>query len=193
MPTTKEIVADFIKTNMDFKRFARLTKALGKQANDAQLRFIKAMIFEQSMEEYSKGTIKYVGEEGCDLIIPKINARVEMKYMETALYTTTRQELKERTGNIKLMNSMGTNTHKALPTNYAEYLIYVGNQGAMLFDRATLEQHVISGGDGITANIPTNKGIKLATPIEMSVGIQQEVDFIQGLRNYIKTYINNVK
>ena len=64
-------VSDFIKSNMDFARFARLTKALGDQVNDAQLRFIKALIFEKSIEEYSNGEILYVGQEGCDLIIPK--------------------------------------------------------------------------------------------------------------------------
>lgn len=193
MPTTKQDVAEFFKANMDFARFARLTKALGNQANDAQLRFLKAMIFEQSIEEYSNGSIKYVGEEGCDLIIPSLDARVEMKYSEGALYTASRKELREQTGGIKLMNSMGTNTHKVLPAGYADYLIYIGNQGAILFDKATLEDHLVSGGDGISANIPTNKGIILATPKEMSSGNQQEIDFVQGLKNYIKTYIQGIK
>ena len=191
--TTKEDVANFFKDKMDFARFARLTKAVGHQLNEGQLRFLKAMIFEQSIEEYSNSEIKYVGEEGCDLIIPSLDARVEMKYIEGALYTSSRKKLREQTGGIKLMNSMGTNTHKVLPTGYADYLIYIGNQGAILFDKTTLEQHIVSGGDGITANIPTNKGIVLATPKEMSSGNQQEIDFIQGLKNYIKTYINNVK
>jgi hypothetical protein len=50
------------------------------------------MIFEQSIEEYSLGSIKYVGEEGCDLIIPSLNARVEMKYVEDALYTLSKKK-----------------------------------------------------------------------------------------------------
>lgn len=187
-------VANYFKSKMDFSRFARLTAALGDQANDAQMRFLKAMIFEQSIEEYSNGDIKYVGEEGCDLIIPNLNnARVEMKYTENALYTTSRKQLREQTGGIKLMNSMGTNTHKVLPPNYADYLIYIGNQGAILFDKTVIEQHIVSGGDGITANIPTNKGIILATPKEMTSNEQAEIDFVQGLKNYIKTYINKVK
>jgi hypothetical protein len=186
-------VSEFIKSNMDFARFARLTKALGDQANDAQFRFIKALIFENSIEEYSKGEILYVGQEGCDLIIPKLgNARVEMKYVENALYTPARKELREHTGEIKLMNSMGTNSHKILPKGYADFLIFMGNQGAILFDKHTIEAHIKSGGDGISANLPTNKGILLATPKEMNTGNQQEIDFIQGLNNYIKTYIRSV-
>jgi len=193
MTVTSQDVAKFFKENMDFARFARLTKALGDQVNDAQLRFMKAMVFEQSIEAYSGGKIKYVGQEGCDLIVPALNdARVEMKYVENALYTTSRKQLREQTGGIKLMNSMGTNTHKVLPAGYADFLIFIGNQGAMLFDRATLEAHIDPGGDGISANIPTSKGIILATPNEMPAGNQQEVDFIKGLHEYIKNYIQNV-
>ncbi len=187
-------VSEFFKAHVDFARFARLTCALGDQVNDAQLRFIKALVFEQSVEEYSGGKIKYVGQEGCDLIVPELgDARVEMKYVENALYTTSRKQLREQTGGIKLMNSMGTNTHKVLPAGYADFLIFIGNQGAMLFDRKTLEEHIDPGGDGISANIPTSKGIILATPNEMSAGNQQEVDFIKGLHQYIKNYIKNVK
>ena len=193
MAATTLQVANFFKSNMDFTRFARLTQALGDQTNDAQLRFIKALIFEQSIEEYSNGNIKYVGEEGCDLIIPSLDARIEMKYVENALYTPSRKELRKKTGGIKLMNSMGTNTHKVLPPNYANFLIFVGNQGAMLFDRPTFELHILSGGDGITANIPTKKGVILATPKEMSAGNQPEIDFVNGLNNFIKSYIKNVK
>jgi hypothetical protein len=193
MKPTKIDVSDFFKAKMDFPRFARLTKALGNQTNDAQLRFLKAMIFEQSIEEYSNGDIKYVGEEGCDLIIPSIDARVEMKYTEGALYTSSRKKLREETGGIKLMNSMGTNTHKVLPAGYADFLIFIGNQGAILFDKPTLAAHLTPGGDGISANIPTSKGIILATPKEMSSGNQQELDFIHGLNNYIKTYIRSIK
>jgi hypothetical protein len=192
MPTINEI-SDFIKSHMDFQRFSRLTAALGHQLNDAQLRFLKAMIFELSIEEYSQGHIKYVGQEGADLIILSLDACVEMKYIEDAIFTAKKKILKEKTGNVKLMNSMGTNSHKLLPVDYANYLLLIGNQGAMLFDKTTIEQHITIDGDGIVANIPTNKGIILATPDEMSGSNQTKIDFIEGLRNYIKTYINTVK
>ena len=187
-------VANFFQTNMDFPRFARLTRALGKQVNNEQLRFMKAWIFEESIEEYSNQKIQYIGDEGCDLIIPALNnARVEMKYVEDALYTPSKKQLRESTGNIKLMNSLGTNTHKVLPTNYADYLIFIGQQGAILFDKATVSKYIKSGGDGINANIPISEGIIMATPDQMTGNGQTEVDFIQGLRNYIKLYIQGIK
>ena len=127
MKTKKQQVADYLKFNVDWARFARLTRALGNQANNAQFRFLKATIFEQSIEEYSKGKIKYVGQDGCDHIIsqPTLSARIEMKYTEGALYTTSKKLLRESTGGIKLMNSMGTNTHKTLPATYADFLLFV--------------------------------------------------------------------
>ena len=195
MTTKKQQVADYLKFNVDWTRFARLTRALGDQANNAQFRFLKATIFEQSIEEYSNGKIKYVGQDGCDHIIsqPTLYARIEMKYTEGALYTASKKLLRESTGGIKLMNSMGTNTHKVLPATYADFLLFVGNQGAMLFDRATIEAHITPGGDGITANIPTKDGIIIATPKEMDAGDQLEVDFIGAFDSFIKSYIRNIK
>lgn len=193
MKTKKQQVADFIKSNMDWARFAKLTQALGDQANNAQFRFLKATIFERSIEKYSNGKIKYLGEEGCDHIIPELDVRIEMKYTEGALYTPSKKLLRESTGGIKLMNSMGTNTHKVLPSTYADFLLFVGNQGAMLFDRATVAAHIKPGGDGITANIPTKQGIILATPKEMDAKGQSKIDFINPFDSMIESYISNIK
>ena len=195
MKTKKQQVADFIKSNVDWARFARLTRALGDQANNAQIRFLKATIFEIGIEQYSNGKIKYIGEDGCDHVIaePDLDARIEMKYTEGAVYTPSKKQLRKSTGGIKLMNSMGTNTHKVLPSTYADFLLFVGNQGAMLFDRATIAAHITPGGDGITANIPTKDGIIIATPKEMDAGDQLEVDFIGAFDSFIKSYIRNIK
>jgi hypothetical protein len=193
MKTKKQQVADFFKSNMDWARFAKLTQALGDQANNAQFRFLKATIFERSIEKYSNGKIKYLGEDGCDHIISELDVRIEMKYTEGALYTPSKKLLRESTGGIKLMNSMGTNTHKVLPSTYADFLLFVGNQGAMLFDRATVAAHITPGGDGITANIPTKQGIILATPKEMNAKDQPEVDFIDPFNSMIESYLSNIK
>ena len=195
MKTKKEQVADYLKFNVDWARFARLTRALGDQANNGQIRFLKATIFEQSIESYSKGKIKYVGQDGCEHVIsdPNLDARIEMKYTEDAVYTPSKKQLRARTGGIKLMNSMGTNTHKVLPATYADFLLFVGNQGAILFDRTTVAAHITPGGDGIVANIPTKEGIIIATPKEMDAGDQSKVDFTGAFDSMILDYIKNVK
>ena len=193
--TTLTEVSDYFKANMDFARFARLTKALGKQANTNQLRFIKAVIFEKAIESYSENKIVYVGntQEGCDLEIPELgNTRVEMKYVENALYSGKKKKTRPTTGAIKLMNSLGTNTHATLPDTYADYLLFVGSSGAMLFDKPTVTQHISSGGDGISCDIPVNLGILLADPAVMNAGPQEEVDFMGRLQAFITDYINSV-
>lgn len=191
---TKEQVADYLKEVINFGRFARLSKALGNQLNTEQLRFFKSFVFEKSLEPYSNNSLKYVGQDGCDFLIPSLdNTKLEMKYTENALFTPRRKELRESTGGIKLMNSMGTNTHKTLPQNYSDFLIYVGQQGAMLFDKPTLEIYLKITGDGIFANIPVDKGILLAGPDTMNSDNQQEVDFIDGLLKYVDSYIANIE
>lgn len=189
-------LASYIQQNVDFPRFSRLTQALGHQANGAQLRFLKSLIFEKSIEVYSNKTMIYVGQEGCDFIVPTFNAKVEMKYIEDALFTPSKKTLKETTGSIKLMNSMGTNSHKSLPVNYADYLMFVGRQGAMLFDKQTINQKISNsniGGDGISVDLPTNLGYPLAGPKEMVLGTQSEVDFLKPLMNFLDSYIDNIK
>jgi hypothetical protein len=187
-------VADFLKTNMDFARFAKLVHALGSQVNEGQLRFLKAMIFEQSIEEYSNGNVDYVGQVGCDLIIASLNnARVEMKYIEDIIYTSKRKQLRETTGDIKLMNSMGSNTHKVLPANYADFLLCIGKQGAILFDKPTISRYIKPGGDGISVNLNISDGIILSTPDVMTGANQPQVDFITGLNTFIKMYIDSIK
>lgn len=193
MNPTKENVAAYFKANVDFQRFAKLTKAIGAQLNNPQLRFLKSFILERSIERYSNCVIKCINEEGCDFYIDELSARVEMKYTEDAIYTSVRKELRENTGNIKLMNSMGTNTHKELPSHYADFLLFIGNQAAILFDKPTLDEYVKIKGDGIIANIPTNKGIILATPEEMSAESQQELDYIERLIKMTDGFIDDVK
>jgi len=187
------IVATYFKDNMDFCLLHKLGLALGTQLNERTLRFLKSMFIEFSFEEYSNNTVKRVNEKGCDLIIPALNnARVELKYTEDALYTPVKHQLRKSTGAVKLMNSMGENIHKTLPDTYADYLMVIGLHGAILFDKETIEQYITVAGDGISANIPTNLGIILATPLEMK-GNQSEIDMLNELETSIRSYIKKVK
>jgi hypothetical protein len=53
-------------------------------------------------------------------------------------------------------HSKGTNTHRTLPANYADYLLVIGSRGAAMIDRVQLEQWIDIKGDSITAQIPTH-------------------------------------
>ena len=201
---TKNDVALYFKTHTDFPRFARLVSAIGNQLNDAQLRFIKALIFESSIQCYSQQKITYIGNVGCDLIIPELNnARVEMKFEDSAVFTDKGKNLKP-TITAKLMNSLGTNGHKDLPDDYADFLIVIGSTGAILFDKETLREKEVDNdgieqfkylkfsGDGISLRIHSSRGIVLANPLTM-VPSNNHLDFIDGLTQYIHKYINSVQ
>ena len=165
MATTKE-VADHLKSNIDWQRFVNLCVSIGDQLNDAQWRFFKAVVFENSMEAYSDGSVEYVGEEGCDLLVT-LNGqvvRVEMKYTEHALYTAKGKLPRANSQKITLMNSKGSNTHKSLPVNYADFLLVVGVRAAALVSKSTLKQFININGDSIDASIPTNKMEFVFTP-----------------------------
>jgi hypothetical protein len=91
------------------------------------------------------------------------------------------------------MNSRGTNKHVVLPSTYADYLIYATPNGALLFDKPTVSNHLKVSGDSITGNLPSNAGVILADPQIMNPANQVEVDIINPLMNMIRTWAQNIK
>lgn len=164
MNTTK--VAQHLQNAVNWQRFVNLCASIGDQLNDAQWRFFKAIVFENSMEAYSDGSIEYVGQEGCDLLV-KIDGkqyRIEMKYTEHALYTAKGMKPRAESQSITLMNSKGSNTHKTLPAGYADYLLVVGSRAAAVIDKKSLTKFIEINGDSISAKIPTDKMKFVFTP-----------------------------
>lgn len=184
---TSQDVASYLKKNVDFSRFSRLTHALGNQLNDKQLRFLKARILEKSLEIYSNGHLEYIAVNGCDFLLSKLNnVRLEMKFSENGIFGK-RGKMTPNTS-IILMNSMGSNTYKKLPDDYADFLLYVTKYGAIIFDKATLSQHISANGDGITARLPTQLGTVVADFSNLSESTHAHRDFIQALDSAIEDY-----
>lgn len=193
MSTTKQ-VAEHLKANINWQRFANLCASIGNQLNDAQWRFFKAVVFENSMEAYSDGSVKYVGEEGCDLLVT-VNGqihRVEMKYTENALYTAKGMKPRAISQGITLMNSKGSNTHKALPANYADYLMIVGIRGAALIDKNTLSKYITINGDSISAQIPTGIMQFIFTPDTVSSVKITELNLREELNEAVRRALSKV-
>jgi hypothetical protein len=171
--TTKE-VADYLSDTVDFYRFSKLVKQTGSQLNTPQKRFLKSTILERSIARYSNNGLIYVNQNGCDFLIKGLDdTRLEMKYTEGAIYTETHTLRKNCT--FKLTNSHGTNRHVVLPDYYADFLIFLSECGAILFDKTTLIQHSIVDGDGIRAKVPTELGFIVADFNVMHGGNQPEV------------------
>ena len=185
-------VADYLRANIDWPRFARLTKALDKQLNAGQLRFLKARLFEKAIEKYSNGTLQYVDQVGCDFIMIGFhNIRLEMKYTADGIYTPAKGEL-TKSCKIKLTNSNGTNTHLTLPAYYADYAMFIGMRSAILFDKNTLNAHLTSDGDGTYAVVPPSLGTMIADKNVMTGDNQLEADFIKQLDKSLEIYASNI-
>jgi hypothetical protein len=189
-------LATHLQLAIDWQRFVNLATSLGDQLNDAQWRFFKAIVFENSMETYSDGSVQYVGEEGCDLIVTGDKGqrlRVEMKYTEHALYTPKGATPRAKCQSITLMNSKGTNTHKALPANYADYLLVVGLRGAALVNKATLSKYAQINGDSITAQIPTSEMEFVFTPSTVGVPTVTQIDLREELAEAVRRTIAKIQ
>jgi hypothetical protein len=150
---------EILKT-IDWQKFHNLTSSIGKDLNNRQWRFLKAIVLEKAVESYSNNQLTYIGnlEEGCDFKVTSLNnLRIEMKYVEGCLFSGKKLSQKKTTSEIKLMNSNGTNTHAELPDTYSDYLLIVDLNGAGLISKEILQNYIILGGDGIKAKIPLDK------------------------------------
>ena len=156
-----------ILKSIDWQRFVNLCASVGNDFNSPQWRFMKAVIFETSLEVYSNGKLKYVGEEetGCDFRVPTLNnVKIEMKYTEEALFSGKQTTSRNMCKSITLLNSKGTNTHSNLPEHYADYLLIVERRGAALISKENLKKHVVSNGDSLSAKIPCSELSFVFTP-----------------------------
>lgn len=188
-------LAKHFKTNINWQRFVNLAASLGDQLNDAQWRFFKAIVFENSMESYSDGSVKYVGQEGCDLIVTVDGKehRVEMKYTEHALYTPKGKSAREFCQSITLMNSKGTNTHKQLPKNYADFVLVVGCRAAALVDKTTLSAYCNFNGDSITTDkMPTKVMDFVFDPSSVQAPTVQAVNLREELNEAVRRTVAKI-
>lgn len=188
---TAELQEHFVNC-INWQRFINLVASVGDQFNDAQWRFLKATIFENSLEEYSDGSVKYVGEDGCDLIVNK-NIRVEVKFIAGGFHTTKKGQLKKHCPIISLMSSQGTNKHKELPKNYADYLLIVSPNSAALVDKKTLNQNISVNGDGISAILPTSVLKFIFSPVDLKKPKVYKINLREEINKAIKCAIKKVR
>jgi hypothetical protein len=183
-----------ILTAIEWQKFHNLCVNIGKELNDRQFRFLKAVFLENAVAEYSNNVLTYVGDtqEGCDLIAPSIdNLKIEMKYVEGCLFTGKKLTLNKTTKEIKLINSNGTNKHSELPQHYSDYLLIVDLNGAAIISKDTLKKYVSVKGDSLTAKIPTNELHIIFQPSDITqLSEKIDLNIKQKVMNLVKEIIN---
>lgn len=184
-----------ILKQINWQRFHNLCISIGKELNDPQWRFLKAVFLESAIAEYSNNLLKYVGDsqQGCDFIVESLNnLRIEMKYVEGCIFSGKKLALKKFTSEIKLMNSNGTNSHVGLPLTYSDYLLIVDLNGAGIVSKTTLQNYISIEGDGIKAKIPTTE-LKLIfeptdiLPVSEKKDLRVKETFMQTINNIIRS------
>lgn len=187
-------VIDILKS-IGWQRFITLVDSVGNELNDRQWRFLKSTVLELGVASYSGGLLTHVGEteNGCDFIIPSLNnIKVEMKYQTDVLYPVKGMNMREYTKEIKLMNSMGTNTHTDLPEGYADYLLIVDKRGVAVIHKNSLKQFLKINGDSISTRIPSSQLVQIFTPSDITTIEPKRLDIKSRVLSLITNIIEDI-
>jgi hypothetical protein len=185
---------EILKT-IDWQKFHDLCSSIGKDLNDPQWRFLKAIFLESAVASYSNNQLTYVGnlEQGCDFRVTNLNnLRIEMKYVEGCIFSGKKLSQKKTTSEIKLMNSNGTNTHVGLPDTYSDYLLIIDLNGAGLISKEILQNYIILGGDGIKAKIPVDELHIVFQPSDITGTNKKVLRIKEIFMDTISKIINNI-
>lgn len=170
---TIDQVQQYNRVHVNWVKFFSVVDTLGRTMNAQKDRFDKSDIIEMALDAYSDANILYINEDGVDHLLLNLNnaqggpTTQEMKFVGTLFYKkfaieranakkgiAGRKELR-RSGqpiSLKLVNSMGQNTHTSLPSNYAEFLLVADNNSAHVVKVSDLVPYLRFGGDGIEAH-----------------------------------------
>lgn len=170
---TIQQVQDYVRSNVDWVKFFSVVDTLGSTMNGQKDRFDKSDIIEMALDAYSNGAIRYVNHDGVDHCLVNLpNAdqeptTQEMKFVSVLFY---KEYVVERANkklgldsvkqlrplgqpvSLKLVNSMGSNSHKTLPPDYAEFLLVADYYSVHVIEVSQLVPYLKFGGDGILAN-----------------------------------------
>jgi hypothetical protein len=156
--------------------------------NDRQWRFMKGLVAELIVEKHS-GTdgLVYVGADHKDYDWPKFNLTVELKSgLSGSMYGKKGQLNKNFT--IKFNNSNGTNKKEKLdPSEVADILLVVKNDGAFIVDQSTVIKCSKKGGDGFDVVLTRNDIIEVTGKI--TVNNSNNLNLKEKITNAIREVI----
>lgn len=182
---------DYLKSFVDWTRYFKLVSVIGDSLNSNKNRFDKSDLLEYSIEIFSGGVVKWVDENGSDLVLPN-GTKLEMKYVKGCLQSSNRRT-KNKIGSIKLLNSLGTCCHKTIPSDYAEYLLVCDSYMVCLIDTKTLSRYTINRGDGLYAEkIPSSLFCIVAKCGTSEIKQKMQFDYAEEKRKMQKRFIEQV-
>ena len=212
---TIDQVVKYNKNNVNWDKFFSVIDTLGSTMNGQKDRFDKSDIIEMALDAYSNGAIQYVNDDGVDhKLVNLLNSKNEsttqemtfvgvLFYKEFVVERANKKRgipsIKElRATNqpvtLKLVNSMGSNTHKVLPANYAEFLLIADNNSIHVIEVAALTPYLKFGGDGIEASkVPSTLFYKIVGPEDIEsrqalTGFNYKEEKLAFQRNFLSKF-----
>lgn len=169
----KTVVASYYQQSVDWSKYYSVVDTVGITLNGRKDRFEKSDIFEQALDVFSDGKIKYVNNEGADHHLPELGDGVfcEMKYGSNSLYKLSTKKgvqsivLRDRVTSLRLVNTLGNGERHGLPSAYAPYVLVSDYHGSAVIDTATLSNYLEFGQGHIEAkNVPMEHFVHVVTP-----------------------------
>jgi len=212
---TIQQVQEYLKSTVNWIKFFSVVDTLGTSMNGQKDRFDKSDIIEMALDAYSNGAIQYVNDDGVDhklINLLDLNGNPstqEMKFVGVLFYkefvverankkrgTASVKELRlaNQLVSLKLVNSMGSNTHTKLPSTYAEFLLVADNHSVHVIKVADLTPYLKFGGDGIEASkVPCSLFHKVVGPEDISsrqalVGFDYKAEKLAFQRNFLSEF-----
>jgi hypothetical protein len=212
---TIQQVQEYLKSTVNWTKFFSVVDTLGTSMNGQKDRFDKSDIIEMALDAYSNGAIQYVNDDGVDhklINLLDLNGNPstqEMKFVGVLFYkefvverankkrgTASVKELQlaNQPVSLKLVNSMGSNTHTKLPSTYAEFLLVADNHSVHVIKVADLTPYLKFGGDGIEASkVPCSLFHKVVGPEDISsrqalVGFDYKAEKLAFQRNFLSKF-----
>lgn len=154
--------------------------------NDAQWRFLKALIIELCIEKYSNDNLKYVGVPHKDYDWTKLDLSVELKSNTSHTMFGKRGKIRDNF-TIMLNNSMGTNNKVTLDkSEVSDIIVAVFADGVFAIDKETAINHLVKKGDGFSIVIPKDR----ITMVYQNSNITEDTSF-NSLKNDIMNLIRS--
>jgi len=165
MEITKQDVANYLSTNVDWNLMYSLTDTIGKTMNAPKDRFEKSDLLEKALSVFSVDEkIEYINAPGMDHFYKHFGVSAEMKYSTNGLYSIKKPKtkkiivLKEEVKNIRLENPNSGTLRTELSPTYADFLLLMDINGAAIIDKSTLKKYLNFGPGFVDANnIPINE------------------------------------
>jgi hypothetical protein len=159
MCSSQKQVAEWMREKVKWDLYFTMIQHVGGELNSRKLRFDKSDLFEQAIDRFSGGEIRWADQTGYDHVITSSGVKLEMKYSTGCLYGTRdgrRGFGKKRpfVGGLRLTNTLGGGSSRTSNRTY-DYLLISDVRAIALVSYEKIKDYIIANDDSM--QLPNNK------------------------------------